>query len=332
MIAEQLGLSTATVSLALRSSPLVAEETKKKVQQVAEELGYIYNRSAASLRTARTNIIGLVVHDILNPYFAELVSALEVELGKSNQTVLLCNHGDDPARQKTFLETLLQYRADGVILCPATGTQARDVERLERAGLPAVLAAREIPGLEESPSVRGDDLGGIAKATSHLISLGHKRIAYIGGRDGSFAGGERRAGYESALATAGIAIDEGLIFAGHTTRIHGRKAAEAVMASPRKPTAVVCFNDLVALGMMTEFKRAGVEPGRDIAMTGYDDIDECSAWSPALTSVWNGQQEVGRLAVETLLARIDGHEPAERRHLVPTELRIRETSCPPGRE
>jgi LacI family transcriptional regulator len=330
MIAEQLGLSTATVSLALRSSPLVAEETKKRVQQVAEDLGYIYNRSAASLRTARTNIVGLVVHDILNPYFAELVSALEIELGKRNQTVLLCNHGDDPARQRNFLETLLQYRADGVILCPSTGTEAKDVDRLERAGLPAVLAAREIPGLESAPSVRGDDRGGIASATRHLIELGHRRIAFIGGRVGSFAGGERRAGYQMAMEAAGLPVDSDLVLSGHTSRIDGRRAAEAVMANPKRPTAVVCFNDLVALGMMTEFKRSGVEPGRDLAMTGYDDIDECSAWSPALTSVWNGQQDVGRLAVETLLLRIDGRETAETRRLVPTQLRIRETSCAPA--
>ena len=110
MIAERLDLSTATVSLALRNSQLVAEETRKRVHALAEELGYIYNRSAASLRTARTNIVGLVVHDILNPYFAELVSAVETELGRHGQTVILYNHGVDPARQRAFMETLLQYQ------------------------------------------------------------------------------------------------------------------------------------------------------------------------------------------------------------------------------
>ena len=327
MIAERLELSTATVSLALRNSTLVAEETRKRVHALAEELGYIYNRSAASLRTAKTNIVGLVVHDILNPYFAELVAALETELHEHDQTVILCNHGDDIPRQRHFLETLLQYRADGVILCPAAGSRSVEVERIVDAGLPTVLIARELADLPDVPVIRGDDRTGIRLATEHLIKLGHTRIAFVGGSADSSTGHERRAGYEDALAEAGLPVHQSLIFPTASTRREGRNIAEPVLAA--KPTAVVCFNDLLAFGLTTELRRHGVETGRDIALTGYDDIDEASAWSPALTSVWNGQQDVGRLAARTLLDVVAGKRPREMRMLVRPELHVRETSCPP---
>jgi LacI family transcriptional regulator len=329
MLADRLGISTATVSLALRDSPLVAEETRKRVRALAEELGYIYNRSAASLRTSRTNIVGLVVHDILNPYFAELVSALETELRAAGKIVLLCNHHDDVTQQRDFLETLLQYSADGVVLCPSFGSKPSDIERLVKAGLPTVLVARDVAGVEGVPVIRGDDRGGIKSATEHLIGEGHRRIAFVGGRTGSAAGTERLAGYREALEAAKIPFDAGLVVTDLVTRVDGRRAAQAVLGMEPRPTAVVCFNDLLALGIMTELRRAGLEPGRDLAITGYDDIDEAAEWAPALTSVWNGQQEVGRRAARALSDLIDGTAPEPLKSLVSTELRVRETSAGP---
>lgn len=327
MIAERLGISTATVSLALRSSPLVAEETRKRVVALADELGYIYNRSAASLRTARTNIVGVVVHDILNSYFAELVAAVETELVQHQLTVLLCNHGDDFGRQRNFLETLLQYRADGVILVPSVGTRPADVTRLENAGLATVLIAREIPGLDETPLVRGDDAAGMRLAVEHLIGLGHRRIAFVGGRGQSSSGRERRRGYEEALEAHGIPVEPALVFTELMTRNEGRAVTGDVLA--QKPTAIAAFNDLIALGIMMELRRRGLEPGRDVSVTGYDDIEEASVWSPALTTVWNGQQEVGRRAALMLYDILDGRPPEEARILVRPELRVRESACPP---
>lgn len=324
MMAERLGMSTATVSLALRDSPLVATETRKKVQDLADDLGYIYNRSAASLRTARSHIVGVVVHDVLNAYFAELLSAVEAELTKRGQTVILCNHGDDFARQRHFLETMLQHRADGVILCPSAGTQARDISRIEQAGLPTVLVARDVPGLDQTPVVRGDDAVGMELAVRHLVAAGHTRIAFVGGSSRSSSGRERRRGYENALEAAGIAIDEDLMFSDLMTRAEGKRIAPAVLA--KKPTAIACFNDLIAFGLMMEMHRVGLEPGRDIAVTGYDDVEEAAIWSPSLTSVWNGQQEVGRQASVMLTEMIAGRAPEVDRVLVTPELHVREST------
>ena len=328
MIAERLGLSTATVSLALRDAPSVAEETRQRVRQVAEDLGYIYNRSAASLRTSRSNIVGVLVHGVLNPYFAELVAALDEHLTRRQLTVLLGNHGDDFQRQGHFLDLLLQYRADGLILCPSAGTTPGDLRRLARANLPTVLVARDVPGAEATPVVRGDERTGLRLATRHLIDLGHRRIAFVGGRPQSAAGRERLAGDEEAMESAGLSGEAELGFPDVITRRGGRDIAPAVVAA--RPTAIVAFNDLVAFGLLAALSDRGIRPGRDMAVVGYDDIGEAADWSPGLTSVWNGQQEVGRIAADRLASLIAGAPPGERIHLVTPDLRVRETSCPPG--
>ncbi len=327
MIGERLNLSTATVSLALRDHPAVAEETRARVRQLAEELGYIYNRSAASLRTSRSNIVGVLVHDILNPYFAELVASLDVHLSALGLTVILGNHGDDFLRQRHFIETMLQYRADGIIICPSVGTTPGDINRMTKAGMPTVLVAREVAGLDTSPVIRGDDRTGIRIATAHLIERGHRRIAFVGGRLQSSAGRERRRGYEEAMEAAGIAVEPDLIFHDVESRVGGRDILADVLQA--KPTAVVAFNDLIAFGIMMALRKHGQEPGRDLALTGYDDIGEAADWSPALTSVWNGQQEVGRLAATMLYDMISGKETATGTTLVTPELRVRDTSAAP---
>jgi LacI family transcriptional regulator len=328
MIGERLGLSTATVSLALRDHPDVAAETRARVRQLAEDLGYIYNRSAASLRTSRSDIVGVLVHDILNPYFAELVASLDVHLSQRGLTVILGNHHDNFHRQRHFIETMLQYRADGLIICPSVGTVPDDIRRMTKAGMPTVLVAREVSGLETSPVVRGDDRTGIRLATEHLLDLGHRRIAFVGGRPQSSAGRERRRGYEDAIEAAGLSVEADLIFPDVESRLGGRDILPVVLQ--QKPTGIIAFNDLIAFGLMTGLRRRGLEPGRDIAVAGYDDIGEAADWSPALTSVWNGQQEVGRLAAESLARMIVDGVTLSGTTLVTPELRVRETTLPPA--
>jgi len=160
-IAAELGVSTATVSLALRSSPLVADATRDRVQAVARDLGYVYNRSAASLRTARTNMIAVGVNDIVNPYFGELLAAIEETLAGSGHTVLLGTYSDDPAKQDRVLNTLKEYRPDGMIICPANGAEGESLSAVAATGIPVVQVTREIAGVDEThlrhPRTRGVD-------------------------------------------------------------------------------------------------------------------------------------------------------------------------------
>ncbi len=328
-IADQLGISTATVSLALRDSPLVAEETRAKVKRTAEEIGYIYNRSAASLRTARSQIVGVAVHDIMNPFFAEIFSALEDALEEQGQMVFICNHRDDAKRQRVFMNMLLQHRADGLILCPSIGTTAEEINRLVDQGIPVTLVGRELPGVWGT-CVRGDDQLGTYRITRHLIDQGHRQIAMVGGRRDSSAGRLRNEGWRKALTEAGIDVSAQLDLPELMTQADGRSAVPAILNAKDRPTAVVAFNDLVALGMMTTLRRAGVEPGPDIAITGYDDIDGADTRTPALTTVRNHPDKIGRLAALTLLRTIAGERIPYTPIVIEPELRIRESAPPPG--
>lgn len=330
-IAEHLGVSTATVSLALRDSPLVAEATRERIKRSAVELGYIYNRRAASLRTSRSGIIGVVVHDIMNPFFAEILMAIEDELGAHRQTFLLCNHRDDILIQTNFIDTLLQFGADGVILSPAIGTTAADIAKIEKSGLPVVMIARWVPGAT-APVFRGDDKQGIRMATTHLIELGHRRIAFIGGRRETSTGRDRREGYLTAMREHGLEPDPAWQMGSQATRKAGYDSIRAMFEAGIRPTGIVCFNDLVAIGVLSGLRSLGLVPGHDVAVTGYDDISEAEIASPALTTVWNGQQEAGRRAARAMLAILAGQPVARDKVLIAPQLRVRESTCPPPSE
>ncbi|MEN0002327.1 MAG: LacI family DNA-binding transcriptional regulator [Pseudomonadota bacterium] len=329
---EALDVSTATVSLALRDSPLVAEATKAKVKAYALEIGYIYNRRAASLRTSKSGIVGVVVHDIMNPFYAEILRAIERELDKSKQTFLLSNHYDSTEKQRDFLETLMQLGADGVIMSPAIDTTPADIEFARRNGLPFVFVARSVDGVSV-PVFRGDDAYGIGLATNHLISLGHKRIAMIGGTDETSTGRDRYRGYRDAMEAAGLEVMSSWRIPGPRTKDAGFGAASHLLALSPRPTAAVCWNDLVAIGLMSGIARAGLVPGHDISVTGYDDLEEASIATPALTTVWNGQRDVGTMAARALLQRVEGKQPTSGDlTLIKPELRVRQSVTAPGEQ
>jgi DNA-binding LacI/PurR family transcriptional regulator len=327
-IADALGVSTATVSLALRDSPLVAGSTRDLIKEHARTIGYIYNRRAASLRTSRSGIVGVVVHDIMNPFFAEILRSIESELDRSRQTFLLSNHYDQLEKQRTFVDTLLQLGADGVIMSPAIGTPPEDIAMAENNGLPAVLIARTVEGANV-PVFRGDDAYGIGLATNHLISLGHRRIAMIGGADQTSTGRDRYRGYVLAMEKAGLEVEPNLRIPGPRTKQAGFEAAGQFLALKQKPTAAVCWNDLVAIGLMNGISRAGLTPGVDISVTGYDDLEEAAIATPALTTVWNGQREVGRRAARALLDRLAGETVKASQELIRPELHVRQSTGKP---
>lgn len=325
-IAEQLGLSTATISLALRDSPLVADTTREKIKKAASDMGYIYDRRAASLRTARSDIVGILIHTVLNPFFAELLESIESELSRTGRTFLLCNHDDSLEKQRGFVSTLLQFGADGVLLCPSIGTDAAEIERIEDFGLPVTLVARTV---DDAPTncVRGDDCLGAKIAAEHLFSLGHKSIAVIGGRSETSTGRERLRGILQAHQEAGLTFDETMrIETESTSRIDAFEACERLLDSGAKPDAIFAFNDVVAFGILACLQQRGLQIGKDIAVIGYDDVDEATISAPPLTSIDNGQHDVGVLAAKQLISRIEGEERQASETLIMPKLVVRE-SC-----
>ncbi len=323
-IAHDLGVSTATVSLALRDSPLVAEGTRVRIRDRAKEIGYVYDRRAASLRTQRSDIVGVLVRDIINPFFAEILRSIEAELGTNRQTFLLCNHGDDLELQNNFISTLMQFGADGVIMSPSVGTDAEDIDRIEAAGLKVTLVARTVENANV-PAFLGNDEAGFHLVTRHLIENGHTDIALVGGTRLTSTGRARRRGFHAAFKEAGLPVPSRADIETPYDRKAGFEAVEKILACGNPPTAIACCSDTVALGVMHGLRAKGIEPGKDIAVTGYDDIEEASISSPSLTTVDDGHDEIGRLAARTLFQKIKGEAPNTEPVLIAPNLRIRES-------
>lgn len=327
-IATDLGISTATVSLALRGNPAVAEATRKRVEERARELGYIYNRSAASLRTSRSHIIGVCVHDVANPYFVELLTGIEHLALESGRSMLLGTYGESFERQERLLRTFREYRPDGVILCPAAGTTMQDLEFLTRSGVPVVQISREILGAPLD-FVGSDDRLGTVKAVRHLVELGHRRIAYFGGNSSVSTALQRHEAFRDTLRESGLAFDPDLIVTGWGRRQTGIDAVDSVMALPDPPTAALCFNDLTAFGAMLGLYKRGLTPGADFSLIGYDDVSEASQWTPQLTSLSHAHREPGRLAAEMLLRRLADPTLPVMREAIEPMLMARGTTAPP---
>lgn len=327
-LARHAGVSPATVSLVLRKSPLVADGTRARVQHAIQALGYVYNRGAASLRSGRTHTVGAAMNELANPYFAGLTAALELALTQVGHTVFLSNSQEDTARQARFIETMREYKADGLVVCPAERTRPEDLAALVGGGLPCVLISRDLPG-SGLDYVGHDHRGGTRQAVDHLLGLGHRCIAMVGGIAGNWTGRERVQGYTEALQAHGIEPDPALHIPCAPTRDGGAAAIAQLLAMPDPPTAAACFNDMLAFGVMLGLRRARIEPGRDFSVTGNDDVTEAALWTPSLTTSVIDAEALGQGVAELLLARIRDPEAPQRRLVLPARLAIRESTCPP---
>lgn len=327
-LARHAGVSRATVSLVLRKSPLVAAETRECVLRAVESLGYVYNRGAANLRTQRSHTIGVAINELTNPYFAELTAAIQRAFFDRGRTVFIANSEENPARQDQFIATMREYNVDGLAICPSEGTKRETLRRLKEQGIPCVLISRNVAGagLDYAGHANRE---GMRLAAGHLIGLGHRRIAMLGGTDLVSTGVERRAGYRDALTAHGISVDEALIIAGPLTRDFGATTVKLLLASRNPPTAAVCFNDVVAFGVMLGLRQIGQEAGRDFAVIGYDDLAEAALWTPALSTVAVDSAGIGDAAVQLLLHRIEHRDAKPRRIIMQPRLILRASSSPP---
>ncbi|MDN5842943.1 MAG: LacI family DNA-binding transcriptional regulator [Alcaligenaceae bacterium] len=324
-IAGHAGVSRATVSLVMRDSPLVAKGTRERVKQSAAELGYVYNRGAASLRSRRSLIVGVSITDLSNPYFAELTAAAEMGLSRVDRMALLSNNNESVEKQDSFIDTMREYNVDGLIICPAIDTPVASIHRLNALHIPFVFLSRRIGGVK-ADYVANDNVRGIRMATEHLLSLGHRRIAMICTSTRTSTGRERLRGYMSALRNAGLPIDPDIIFGAAPTRKNGMEGLLKIMTLSNPPTAAVCFNDITAFGVMLGLNRLGMRIGHDFAVVGHDNIAEAGLWLPGLTTIAIPLEEIGRQAAQMLLDRINdpGREPQQ--VILPPELIVRESS------
>ncbi|MCZ0875651.1 LacI family DNA-binding transcriptional regulator [Peribacillus sp. AS_2] len=324
-VAKHAGVSTSTASLIVRNNPRISEATRKKVLKSMHELGYVYDRIAANLRSQSSDTVGIIITDISNTFFSEFLIGVHDALDEVGYTVLLGTTFDSVAKQDHLLSTMMEHRVGGLILCPVSESSQNTIERLNEIDTPMVLAVRELPGVN-SDYVGIDYPEGARIAVDHLLGKGHKRIALLGGIKESSTWIERMEGYREALSRAGLEVDESLVIDSAPTREGGLEAVLKVLENPNPPTAIFCFSDLIAFGVMQGLMMKGITPGKDIDIVGFDNVPVAEIYHPPLTTISSFPRRIGKEAANLLYQQMEKIEREQQRIILNPELIIRESS------
>lgn len=323
-VAAQAGVSINTVSRVLNGRPDVKPSTRDRVQQVIAELGYRPNRLARSLIGRSSRMVGLVVTDCTNPNTARQIQVIQRELAAAGYAVLIFDTQEDAAAEQAAIDLLLEQVADGVILTPASN-HSGGLASLGKQ-LPLVLLNRETEEPADCDIVLNDNAGGARAATAHLIALGHRRIGYVTARKAVSTVRDRLAGYRDALIEADLPADDRLVVRAEITVEDASAATRSLLDRSERPTAILAYNDLMAVGVLAALTDAGPRVPDDIALVGYDDIAYAPYLSVPLTTVRQQTQRMGRTAASLLLERFGGAEVPPRRVVLTPELIVRASS------
>lgn len=302
-VARLAGVSVGTVSNVLNRPEKVSAATLQRVEQVIERLDFVPNRSAADLRTGRSRMIGLVVPDITNPFFAEVARGAVDAASRQGYVVVLCNSDQDIDKQNGYLDVLEEQRVAGVLINPIGAIPTR-LSRLRDRGSGVVLVDRTAK-VSDYSSVGVDDVRGGQVAVEHLLGLHARHIAMVNGPSSLRQCSDRRRGARRALANAGRSADDLVEIVSPTMTIHaGVDAVERLLALDPRPDAIFCTNDLLAIGVTRALSQAGYTVPDDIAVMGYDDVDLAAEAPVPLTSIGQPKYELGQVATDLLLNEI----------------------------
>jgi LacI family transcriptional regulator len=330
-VAAAAGVSVGTVSNVLNRPDLVAPETTVRVQEVIRQLGFVRNESARQLRVGRSRTLGLVVLDITNPFFTDVARGVEDAASDAGLAVILCNTDDRREKEDRYLQLLAEQRVQGILIVPVDD-EARRVRHLRRQGIPVVLLDHR-SAVRNQCSVSVDDLAGGRLAASHLLEQGHTRIAFVCDHLGLAQVADRHTGAQKAIADSGVRGELMLIEGASLNVAGGRYAGTrlAEMSPRRRPTAVICVNDLLAIGLQQECIARHLSIPHDIAIVGYDDIDFAASAAVPLTSLRQPRHELGYMAAQLLLEESSDMAAHRHRHVVfAPELVVRESTVATG--
>ena len=307
-IAQACDVSRATVSLVLRGSPLVHADTRRRVEAEMQRQGYIYNRAAANLRRRESSAVALVINDLSNPFFAEFAAGVDEALGERGYVTLLGCSNESVARQQAVLASLMEHHPAAIILSPAEGSDPAAIAATIGRHTPLLVFNRRLDGAPvdgfDFDYLGLDNRAGARLAAEHLLARGHRRIAFFGGHAGSSSCRERRIGFADAMAAAGLRVAPDWVVETAPTRLDACTRTAALLdGGASAPTAAVCYNDAVALGLMLGLARHGRRPGVDFALTGFDDIPEAAVSMPPLTTLGADARMRGRQAAQMMLQR-----------------------------
>lgn len=314
-VAEKAGVNPSTVSRVINQDPnlSIREETKIRILNAIEELGYRPNAIARSLRLKTTGTVGMLIPDITNPFFPEVIKGAESAAAEKNMSLILCNTDENVEKEEHYIELLAEKRVDGILLASAR-IQDKTIDSLDKWGIPYVLVNRRTRRASGSYVVV-DDVLGAQLAVQHLIDLGHKKIAHISGFLYTDTGLGRFEGYRRTLNLNGVPfLSEYMVEAGFTEK-QGYRAMKKLMALPEHPTAVFASNDLIAIGAITAIHEEGLHVPEDISIVGYNDIWLAEKISPPLTTVKLPLYDMGYLSMEMLAKKIT-HEPVEQEQII----------------
>lgn len=324
-VARQAGVSGSTVSHVLNGTRKVSDDTRAKVEAAIEELGYRQNTVARALAAGKTQTIGLSISALTNPYFGSLVHAIEKRVSEAGYMLVVGDSHDDATMERRVVESLLDRRVDGMIIAPAVGSEYFTIPQIMQSGTPLVLIDRNAP--VDCDQVTPENIESAYQLTSHLLDLGHRRIAVVTGLTGLGSTSERYAGYARALAEYDVEIDERLVLSGASKKEVAEEAVRGLFSKPDdRPTALVVMNNAMTIGALKALRDLKLAIPGDVALTSFDDFEWSDLFEPRLTAMAQDVERMGERAVDWLFKRIAGDDSPAETQRIPTVFQHR-NSC-----
>ncbi len=326
-VAKRVGVSAMTVSRVLNGRRGVDAETQRKVEEAITELDYVPNRIARGLVSRKTETIGLIVPDVVNPFFAPVVRGAETAARRAGYRVLLCNSENDLRLEREYIEDLVSHRVEGLLIAPVSDHSRHSIFPLLRKKFPLVLLDRTLPD-SDCDFIICDSTTGARRLVEHLIAVGHRDIAHLTDADDTSTGRWRLQGYQQALASAGIPYREDLVFRTTVNQIGGYRATQQVLALDPMPTAIFTVNNMTVVGAMQALRERSLSVPQDMGLVCIDDVEHLAVLSPFLTVINQPAETLGSLGAQLLFERIGGKAgPTSRRIVLQADLIVRLSCC-----
>jgi LacI family transcriptional regulator len=325
-VAKQAGVSVMTVSRVINGKARVNETTRHRVETAIAELDYIPNSLARGLTSRRTGTLGLIVPDVINPFFSLVIRGAEAVARRAGYRLLLCNTEGDLELERDYIGDMVSHQVEGLLIAPVSDRSKPQLRTLLRREFPFVLIDRSVSGLD-CDLVQADGIGGARQLIEHLLKIGHRRIAMITEKEEVSTARERRRGYQEALENAGIPYSAEMVIETSVDARGGYQAMQRILQLEPRPDAVFAVNNMTALGAGQLLREQGLVVPDDIALVCFDDVEHLAILSPFLTVMDQPAETFGTLAVQVLLERIAGRGGDRyRRVVLPADLIVRE-SC-----
>ena len=331
-IARRTEVSHSTVSRALHDSPLIARETAERIRQAARELGYFPSAAARSLKTNRSQALGVIVSSVEDPFFGEILQGIEEVAQKSGYSLFMAASQHDPGREQAIVQAMSEHRVDGVIICSAS-FNARQHRQFLDYGVPIVVVNNQ-SAEDYRYSIYHDDVDGSRQVTRHLLELGHERLAYLGNSASGRTTQDRLTGYQLALDDVGLGIlPEYTHEVPGGTPAHGLDGVQYFLSLNKPPTALVCYNDMLAIGVLKGLQQAGIRVPQEFSVTGFDNIVFSAFTTPPLTTFDQPKRYIGaeaaRLVLELLAAPPTSDSSEPRVRMLKGRLLVRDSTAGP---